>query len=441
VKEGKETAKLGGARQTPAKPGDTGVVPPQWRFTSAVRAIRYSPAGDRLLVGGGPRTLGIFDAATHKEVAIFWDGPPSQGVLFAAQDAQHNDGVLAKDEEKPKPPPRNWPERVDIPFDKGADAQSGLHLFGPIDAANVKGEPQGLRLTLPATRDNLGDVGVEARKVLRGDFEITLAYDLVAIATPAPKWGAGVILQIRLDTPDDAMANVTRTFKGKGASFGSSYFAVGDAGTHVRQPLQYPQANAKIRSGRLRLTRTGNDLAFQVDEGGGFRVIASKEVGGADVVSVHVLATTGKEPFPVDVRFPSLELRWDPASKVAAAPPVLERAQEKPPSRGWLAAAAIVVGLMAVSIVGWFFLSRLRRGTHQPSPRETAKRNGAEGATPPSGLALVCPGCQRKIRVKAEQAGKKVKCPHCAAAALVPSLTAKLPTPRGQSSTEEDAES
>src|SRR5262249_18012309 len=147
---------------------------------------------------------------------------------------------------------------------------------------------------------------------------ITLAYELIGLPKPGPAGGAGVVLEAYFDTPDAPKARFGRTQKTTGASFGSTYYSLGNDGKYVAQSLQYPRANENARTGRIRLARTGSELAWQVDEGGtGFQTIATKEVGGADVVSVRAFATSGSKPLPVDIRFTNLELGWAPGTKIA----------------------------------------------------------------------------------------------------------------------------
>src|SRR5262249_37656696 len=69
VEEGRETARLGCAPRAsaipPPKAGDDDpakgeVAAGPWGFSRSVRAVRFTPDGATLLVGGGPRTLRLF---------------------------------------------------------------------------------------------------------------------------------------------------------------------------------------------------------------------------------------------------------------------------------------------------------------------------------------------------------------------------------------------
>ena len=43
-------------------------------------------------------------------------------------------------------------------------------------------------------------------------------------------------------------------------------------------------------------------------------------------------------------------------------------------------------------------------------------------------IAFVCPKCGQKLPVKDEVAGKRAKCPHCAAVLTIPAAPAPVPT-------------
>jgi RNA polymerase sigma factor (sigma-70 family) len=441
VAEGRETARLGGPPGEDAAAAN-GVAAAAWGFTRSVRAVRFTPDGSTLLVGGGPRTLRLFDSATRKETAVLWESPPPEaqppaaapppGQAADAPERKPNDGGPANGEPKaapqPAPPPREWPEHVDIQFNKGLDAHRELSWFGPSAAAVTRVEPQGLRFTLPAGREDVGEVGVAAQKTLRGDFEITLAYELLAVPVPGPQWGAGAVLEADFDTPDSPKVRLTRTQKAGGATFGSTYYALDSDGKKTGYPLQYPRANEEVRTGRLRLVRTGKALAFQVDEGGaGFRTIATKEVGGADVVSVRAMVTTGAKPLPVDLRYSNLELRWAPDTRIAPPP-----GASSPRTRGWLSAAVALVVLIGLSMAGVLLVVRHRRRADKGQPLEASPTTNAPGVPPQAPIAFPCPACRRMLKVKAEQAGKKGKCPHCTAAVEVPSPRAGSPDAPGR---------
>ncbi|HJT78069.1 MAG TPA: hypothetical protein VJ739_12770, partial [Gemmataceae bacterium] len=99
-----------------------------------------------------------------------------------------------------------------------------------------------------------------------------------------------------------------------------------------------------------------------------------------------------------------------------AAPDTPDDAPPQPAPKGWLAAAVLIGLLVALAFLGVLLLGRRRR------PAGIAPAPGAS-AQPEAAAALVtfaCPGCGHGLKVKAELAGKKGKCPKCGNVLLVP---------------------
>ena len=98
--------------------------------------------------------------------------------------------------------------------------------------------------------------------------------------------------------------------------------------------------------------------------------------------------------------------------------PVFEATAGAAPARwhlGWL----IVSGLVALTAVVSFTLAirSLRGATRRLTPVGSP---GLQGA-PPHPVAFTCDHCGKHLKIKPDMAGKKVKCPQCAQAVLVPS--------------------
>jgi serine/threonine protein kinase len=84
--------------------------------------------------------------------------------------------------------------------------------------------------------------------------------------------------------------------------------------------------------------------------------------------------------------------------------------------RGWAVAAGLVILVVALSAAGVWWAVRQKR------------RAGKEASAPAAPvIAVQCPGCNRKLKVRADLAGKKVKCPGCGQGVPVPG--AALPQP------------
>ncbi len=296
--------------------------------------------------------------------------------------------------------------------------------FTRAEAENfAKADDQGLRITMPAIRGSSLDAGVELPTKLRGDFEITLPYELLSVPVPGPIGGAGAILHAHFDTPDAGIARISRTSKNYGSTFGSNYMARDESGKHVLKGLNFPRAVAAITTGRLRLTRAGPTVAYLVSEGnGGFRIIATKEVGDADVNAIRALVTAGNQPVAVDVRFGKLEIRSAATGPdgVAITPvPTGEQAAPDAGSRILVVASfglvLLILLLMVAAAVLIYFLRRRPRVEAPPPVKESAP---SVPATPV--IFFACTVCGKNLSVKASLAGKKVKCRRCGKATIVP---------------------
>ncbi len=329
-----------------------------------------------------------------------------------------------------KSAPRDYPEGVEYQLREGIEKHPSLRFVGADAAAMAKTDAQGLRFLVPDDRQGNGYVGVESLKRLRGDFEITMQYELLNLPDPPPEHGAGVVVLIQLDTPDFFKAHFGRVLLPNGPKYGANYLVTGADGKEEFKGISVHPADEKQRSGSLRLVRTGKRVAYQIAEGpsGGFLTIETKDIGTADVVSARALCYTGwRSDVSVDIRLNSLELRadqmpTDKANPAAVAPDAPAAAPQEAASRSWLVALLIVALMLTVllaSAVGLLFFLRQRRQPGEiPLPRHKAKT----AAVSPS-MVVACPDCDKQIKVKSAFAGKKVKCPKCGQAVLVPATT------------------
>src|SRR5262249_44223564 len=128
VEAGRETVRFGGTTTLTDEEVAAGAVVAMeapWNVSSAVRTVCFTPDGNTLLVGGGRRTLKLFNPATHKEISVLWESvaPQATGMVPVPPDPPKQQDDSAKDKEKANPqpvtPPREWPEHVDIQFHQG----------------------------------------------------------------------------------------------------------------------------------------------------------------------------------------------------------------------------------------------------------------------------------------------------------------------------------
>jgi hypothetical protein len=185
-----------------------------------------------------------------------------------------------------------------------------LQPFGPEVGERATFEPEGLRIRLPAQREQPGaGVGVHTRFVVSGDFEITLSYDLLAVEKPARGRGSGVSLYLEIGSPWQAAATLARVTRVKEGESYVVWRGLRDGPAKGNDRVQtFP---AKVRSGKLRLTRTGSSLRYSVAEGdaGVFRGLAQVDFITSDVDSIRFAANTGESPTALDIRLHALQIR------------------------------------------------------------------------------------------------------------------------------------
>jgi serine/threonine protein kinase len=330
-------------------------------------------------------------------------------------------------------PPAPAPGRQHLVYDfrKQIDDLPGLAPFGPDAETVMRTDAEGLRITLPADRPDCNNVGVELATRIHGDFDIDLGYELLAIGEPIPVGGAGVQMRLLFDPsdPSSPMESVMRLrspFQGQPAPLYGRVGHDGDIFAGIRISIManginetgYDQAvrvRAQGMKGRLRLTRTGTCLDYlAADDGQPNFLLRSEEVGAADAQTLRLFGFSGWGPVAVDVRLTDLVLDADALPDLA--PGRMNVGEVLPGrlnwSKAWLSAALVVGLLLSLPLgVGLCLWARRRRAAATvPAPPGVAARPGS----------FPCPGCGTTLRARADLAGKRVKCPRCARAVLVP---------------------
>jgi Protein of unknown function (DUF1583) len=211
-------------------------------------------------------------------------------------------------------------------------------------------EPEGVRIKIPKTWIHpWGGVGLKTAFGLKGNFEVTTAYEIIEAETPPDGFGVGVCLFV--GTGDRKGASAARLVKANG-----NQVALWDI-------TQDPQSLSGVvpcadKIGRLRLTRMGTVLYYLMAPGlesNDFKIFHQHEFGNADIEYVRLGALNGRTQSNVDVRLLDLRIR----DQMKAAP--IDAAPLKS-FRGWLAAAVVIFLIVAASLaLGlWFFVRRRR---------------------------------------------------------------------------------
>jgi serine/threonine protein kinase len=280
-------------------------------------------------------------------------------------------------------------------------------LFGPALDSVVTTDAKGLRIARPADLTNQ-IIGVDVPVVLRGDFDVGLGYELLAVGAPLPTYGAGVALRVVFEDPSSLTAVISRSRKQAGDQFGTYKVTTGaDGNDRYAESLEMP---AVAQAGRLRLVRTGSQVQYLAADGGPeFKPLRSMEIGTKDVRLVRLYATTTNRPLLFDVRFSDLDIIADQVVRANSQPAHPAGPPEEPASGKGFTPAVILNLLFLIALgsgfVLWFAVRR--------------RREAARGDTA-APVIFACAACGKSLRVKAGLAGKRVKCPGCGAAMPVP---------------------
>jgi hypothetical protein len=196
-------------------------------------------------------------------------------------------------------------------FRDGIRNVPSLSLGGPDDADElVKTDAQGLRVSIPDGKKDTRPVVVALEKRLRGDFEITLGYELIAVGKPVPYYGSGVLMRVWFQSPSPLSVILSRFRQRTGERFGTHKIVIGPDGKE--QYLSNVGKNATSSRGRLRLVRNGSMLhCLAAEEGHNWTNIQSIEIGTDDVKTVQVSCSTMYTPIALDVRLTELVIDAD----------------------------------------------------------------------------------------------------------------------------------
>ena len=246
---------------------------------------------------------------------------------------------------------------------RGADAESfhrafhrnpagpPLAPFGQVRLDFQTLDESGLRITLPRTRHQLGAVGVRTMFAARGDFEITVQYEVLQAEKPASGWGAGVMMSLEAASQESARI-------GRAVDADDKQVFKWDRGNKKQTDDEADATNqipSKQAVGNLRFERKGSILRYYVAEGkdSSFTLVHEEEFGSANIDTFRVVATTDDQPRSIDVRLINFDVKADQ---------LLNRASSVS-ARGWSWPLLAGLGLAVVLGLGFFLGLACRRRT------------------------------------------------------------------------------
>ena len=231
-------------------------------------------------------------------------------------------------------------------FKDNPAARQGFELFGQDAAKRVQFEKDGLRITLPGGAR--GTTGVETRIDVGGDFEITMAFEV--LAEPAPAGGRDkqtrFTLDIVLDKPGLNAASLSRTIYGKGIEVVTWSALQPDDAAKPKTSMHYFSAAAKNM--RLRLVRTGAALAYFHAEGDDQDFVRLHEdpFGTENLRTIRCVAATGAAGGALEVRVADLRIRAESLDRTTDGD-----APTNPRSYWWLLPVAALILLLGAALV------------------------------------------------------------------------------------------
>jgi serine/threonine protein kinase len=323
--------------------------------------------------------------------------------------------------EKARPPQaegdQRKQDRLTFDFRVGVEKFPALSLFGPDVETMIKTDPQGLRFTLPAGRADPGIIGVRLTRRLRGDFDITVGFEILAIGAPLPQYGSGVVLRVWYDVASDLSSVVARMRRPYGEIF-AAHRVIRERDDGEEKYLNTKEWPATQRAGKLQLVRTGSQVRHLVSEGEQFREIQTLSMGSADVRDLHVFLTTIQAPILMDVRLTALDIRADSIEKDAVGTTGVQ-ASDSPiamPRPSLLAIGILGVGLTVIAAFGAWLVLRCQSGNGAGE----AGKERVKGVTAVRIIPFDCSHCNKRLKARDELVGKRIKCPQCGEVVVVP---------------------
>lgn len=197
------------------------------------------------------------------------------------------------------------------------------HSFRPTGTNTrraIQADSRGLRIS-PIDANSRLPVGLVANLGVRGDFEITMSFELLRLNKPTQGNGAGVSIYICTSSYNQAAATLGRFIHPDGEQNFLCHRATTPLGEERRH--QGERFATTVGSGSLRLVRKGAVLSYQVAEGGSsaFQELYQTEWSGDDLEMVRFAAEHGGSPTSVDVLIKSVRVQADDFGAARAVPP------------------------------------------------------------------------------------------------------------------------
>ncbi|MCI0377423.1 MAG: DUF1583 domain-containing protein [Gemmataceae bacterium] len=227
-------------------------------------------------------------------------------------------------------------------FRTGRGPDAAWKVFGPGAEQVMRPERGGLRIRLDAGRKKLEPVGLSPHFSISGDFDLSIAYEIVAADKPTKGYGVGVNILLQLHSEPAKTAKIAHYLRqGQGNVLFLDY-KVGQ-----KEEYEVKSFPTESKKGQLALKRTGSTLFFMAGASGSeLKELFQTEAGKEDVQLLRIVANTGGSPSALDVRFEEVRIR---AGKLLNAP----EASGGDGSWPWLVVGAAVILGAGIGLWWW----------------------------------------------------------------------------------------
>jgi DNA-directed RNA polymerase subunit RPC12/RpoP len=299
-------------------------------------------------------------------------------------------------------------------------------------------DDEGMRIHFKSGEGPSEPVGISWRFPVRGDFATSVHYEILEITPPTRGGGVGLELYLMLDNNARDGIPFARLVTGKVSRVLSVQLRTNDdAGNRITKGYKAiaPPENPR---GRLKLAREKSTLIASYAEGDDENYVELNriEIGEFDLRMVRIAIVVGNDPkAQADIRILECSLKGDvPGMPAGAAAPVVPKNGAVPPPQPAPAANGgnalfwilLFAGATTFVVLGIVFLVVWRHKTPAAptnAPQDSNNEDDIETVETqysPAMLAFPCETCGKKLKAKDTAGGKRVKCPGCGTAVLVP---------------------
>lgn len=220
-------------------------------------------------------------------------------------------------------------EKLSIPLKTFSTKNQSVRLIqGTQSQFTLDGE--GLVFDLAPGRKAPNLDGLVTRFDIRGDFEITLKYDQLALQGTLPPSNSSLAIWLSLDSDPKIGAAMSRSFRTEGSQFVANKITFEKDGEKWIDRYESVMKPAPVdqTAGKLRLTRQGPTLTHWATTGldQDFQLVRTWEIGTGDVTAMRIQVNPGGLERGLKVRLLQLDITADALISKSDAQPLKNKA-------------------------------------------------------------------------------------------------------------------